>query len=255
MRPLLLALVMLSWLAGPPCAAADDPASSGAEAVGRVLATEGTVSATLGSDTRTVVRGEAVYRGDWLETDPTSRAKLLLDDETELVVGPASRIHIDEFVYAGSGDQGKVLIEMGVGLLRFTSGKLQPESYEVKTPVASIGVRGTIFDTIVAAVSFATTVILREGAVWIRTFGGEKTVSKKDHASTAERSTDEPSDPQETGDEQEEVSDPLKKPFQDELPRAGRRPDIPGTVQKPRIDPSQNRPGGNPPNYPRGPRY
>jgi hypothetical protein len=254
MRPILLLLALTFWLAGAPPAAADDPTLSGAEAVGKVLATEGTVSATLGADTRTVVRGEAVYRGDWLETDPKSRAKVLLDDETELVVGPASRIHVDEFVYAGSGDQGKVLIELGVGLLRFTSGKLEPESYEVKTPVASIGVRGTIFDTIVAAVSFATTVIVREGTVWMKTFGGEKTLAKKDHASTAESSTDEPSDPAEATDEQEEVADPLKKPFQDELPRGGQRPGIPPNVQKPRIDPSQNRPSG-PPNYPRGPRY
>ncbi|HKJ23959.1 MAG TPA: FecR domain-containing protein [Myxococcota bacterium] len=245
MRPIFLLLALLSWLAGPPSAAADDPAPSGAQRVGKVLATEGSVSATLGADTRTVVRGEAVYRGDWLETDPRARAKVLLDDETELVVGPASRIHIDEFVYSGSGDQGKVLIEMGVGLLRFTSGNLKSESYEVKTPVASIGVRGTIFDTIVAAVSFATTVILRDGAIWIKTFGGEKTVSKKDHASTAASSGDEPSDPMEATDEQDDATDPLKKPFQEELQRS-QRPNVPINVQKPRMDPNSNRPSGRP---------
>jgi hypothetical protein len=255
MRPILLVLALACGLASVPSAAADDPAAGGAEPVGKVLATEGTVSATLGADTRTVVRGEAVYRGDWLETDPKSRAKVLLADDTELVVGPASRIHVDEFVYAGSGDQGKVLIEMGVGLLRFTSGKLEPESYEVKTPVASIGVRGTIFDTIVAAVDFATTVIVREGSVWMKTFGGEKTISKKDHASTAEDSTDEPSEPREATDEEEGLADPLKKPFRDELPPTEKRPNLPSNVQKPRIDPSQNRPSGSRPNYPRGPRY
>jgi len=252
MRPLLLALTLLAWLAGPAPAAGDDPAPGSAEAVGKVLATEGQVSATLGPDTRTVVRGEAVYRGDWVETDPAARAKILLADDTELVVGPASRIHLDEFVYDAGNDQGKVLVEMGVGLLRFTSGKLQPESYEVKTPVASIGVRGTIFDTIVAAVTFATTVILREGAIVIRTFGEPVPVDREDHASRVEGSTDDPEAQREATDEEEKLSDPLKKPFKDELPRTGNRPNLPDNVKKPNVSPGHQQ---NRPSYPRGNRY
>lgn len=248
MRPLLLALALMSCFASPSSARADDPAASGAQAVGKVLATEGHVSATLGADTRPVIRGEAVYQNDWVETDPKSRAKILLDDDTELVVGPASRIHIDEFVYASNSSKGKVLIEMGVGLLRFTSGKLESESYEVKTPVASIGVRGTIFDTIVAAVSYATTAILRDGGIWIRTFGGRQDITDEDFASTALNSRDAPSKPEKATDEQEDATDPLKKPFKDELPR--NRPTLPTNIPKPHIDPNQSRP-----NVPRGNRY
>jgi len=212
-------------------------------------------AADSGADTRKVVRGEAVYQGDWLETDPKSRAKILLNDDTELVVGPASRLHLDEFVYNAGSDKGKVLIEMGVGLLRFTSGKLEPESYEVKTPVASIGVRGTIFDTLVAAVTFATTVIVREGTVFIKSFGGQASLSKKDHASTVDDSTDAPDEQRRATDDEEDLSDPLKKPFQNEIDRAGKRPTLPSNVPKPRIDPNHSRPSGNRPNYPRGPRY
>ncbi|MBW2314486.1 MAG: FecR domain-containing protein [Deltaproteobacteria bacterium] len=243
MRPLLLALVLLPWLAASAPAEADDPAQSGANAIGKVLATEGKVSATLGSDTRTVERGEAVYKGDWLETDRSSRAKVLLNDDTELVVGPASRLHLDEFVYNDNSNKGKVLIEMGVGLLRFTSGKLEPESYEVQTPVASIGVRGTIFDTLVAAVTYVTTVILREGNVVIKTFGGSQTVKKKDHASSAESSTDKPEPQRKVTDEEDDLSDPLKKPFKDELPRTTKRPRIPDAVKRPPVNPSHSRPG------------
>jgi len=90
-------------------------------------------------------------------------------------------------------------------------------------------------------------VILRDGAIWIKTFGGEKTVKNKDHASTAENSRDAPSDPMEATDEQEDVSDPLKKPFQDELQRT-QRPNVPVNVQKPRMDPGSSRPSGNRPN-------
>jgi hypothetical protein len=254
MRPLLLALVLLPWLAASAPAEADDPAQSGAEAVGKVLATEGEVSATLGNDTRRVERGEAVYRGDWLETAAKARAKILLHDETELVVGPSSRLHIDEFVYDAGSDKGKVLLEVGVGLLRFTSGVLEPESYQVDTPVASIGVRGTIFDTIVAAVTYATTVILREGKIVVKTFGGPRTIDEEDHASTAASSTERPEPQRKVTDAEEDLTEALKRPFRDELPRP-KRPNLPANVQKPQVNPNQHRPSGNRPNLPRGPRY
>jgi len=255
MRPLLLALVLLPLLAVPAPADADDPAQAGAEPVGKVLATEGRVSATLGADTRTVERGEAVYQGDWLETDARSRAKILLDDETELVVGPASRLHIDEFVYAANDDQGKVLIELGVGLLRFTTGVLEPDSYEVKTPVASIGVRGTIFDVLVAAVSYVTTVILRDGSIVITTLGGPQVVDQAGNASVATRSSTPPEPQRKATAGEEKQSDPLKHPFKDELPRLGKRPTLPRNVGKPVVNPGQNRPSVNRPKFQGGPRY
>jgi len=255
MRPLLLALALLPWLAASAPARADDPAQTGAEPVGQVLAIEGQVSATLGTDTRRVERGEAVYRGDWLETDAKSRAKIQLNDETELVVGPASRIHVDEFVYAANEDKGKVLIEMGVGLLRFTTGVLEPESYEVKTPVASIGVRGTIFDVLVAAVSYATTAILRDGSIVITTLGGRQIVDQVGNASSAGRSSDTPEPQRKATRAEETASDPLKKPFRNELPRLGKRPTLPRNLGKPVVNPGQSRPSVNRPKFQGGPRY
>jgi len=238
MRPLLLALFLLPWLAAPVPAAADDPAQSGATQVGRVAAVEGKVEATLGSSARRVERGEGVYLGDWIETQKSARAKILLNDATELVVGPASRIHLDEFVYDPGQKGGKLLVEVGVGIMRFTSGVLEPKSYEVKTPVASIGVRGTIFDLIVSS----TTAILREGIIAITTFGGTRVIDKKDHASTVETSTDEPEPQREVTDEEEKITEPLRRPFKDELPRGQGRPNIPTAVQKPNVTPHQNQP-------------
>jgi len=259
MRPLLLVLVILAaFTASPAPAAADDPAASGAEPVGRVAAVEGKVHATLGADTRRVLRGEAVYQGDWIETEKDARAKIVLADSTELVVGPASRIHLDEFVYDPGKKKGKVLVEMGVGLLRFTSGTLEPGSYQVNTPVASIGVRGTIFDTIVAALELASTAILRQGKVGVKGTSATVVLDQEDHASTVERLGAEPEPQRPATDEEEEITEPLKKPFKDELPF---RPNIP--VQRPTLDPSQHVPStpsvpsqpNIPQNIPRGPRY
>ncbi|NNL67648.1 MAG: hypothetical protein HKP30_15465 [Myxococcales bacterium] len=238
MRPLLVALSLLLWLGGSP-ARADDPAPSGADPVGEVTAVEGRVQATLGADSRRVERGEAVYRGDWIETEKKSRAKIVLHDETELVVGPGSRVHLDEFVYQPGQGSGKVLLEMGVGLLRFTSGVLEPESYEVKTPVASIGVRGTIFDVIVSAIDFATTVILREGRISVRSLVKAVNVDAEDHASEVEGAGEDPTQPREATEDEEDTTDPLKRPFKSERPTAKTRPTLPGNVTKPPHMPSK----------------
>lgn len=239
MRPLLAVLPLLLVFAGAPLAAADDPASSGADPVGKVTAVEGRVQATLGADSRRVERGEAVYRGDWIETEKKARAKIVLHDETELVVGPGSRIHLDEFVYEPGRGSGKVLLEMGVGLLRFTSGVLEPESYEVKTPVASIGVRGTIFDVIVSAIDFATTVIVREGRISVSSLVKAVTVDTDDHATEVDGSGEEPTQPRKATDEEEDETDPLKRPFKSELPTAKTRPTLPANVTKPPHMPSK----------------
>ena len=242
MRPLLLALALLPWLAASGPAAADDPAQSGAQQVGRVLAVEGKVEATLGAATRRVEQGEGIYLGDWVESQPDARAKIALNDDTELVVGPASRIHVDEFVYDPGKKGGKVLVEVGVGLMRFTTGALEPKSYEVKTPVASIGVRGTVFDLIVAS----TTAILRDGVIAITTFGGSEVIDRKDHASTVQTSTDEPEKQRPTTDEEEEITEPLRRPFKNELTRSQGRPRIPASIQPPKVDPHQSVPKTNP---------
>lgn len=252
MKPL-VALFSLVVLLGPaPRASADDPAQTGAQAVGRVAAVEGTVRATLGPDTRRVERGEAVYRGDWIETEPKARAKIQLHDETELVVGPSSRIHLDEFVYDAGSDQGTVLVEMGVGLLRFTTGVLEPESYEVKTPVASIGVRGTIFDVIVAAVDFVTTVILREGRIGVTGVTRTTTVDRPGHASDVQGAGQEPSESREATREEESQTDPLKRPFRNEIQSNRQRPGLPSGVTRP--NPPSSGPSVPKPSMPSSPK-
>jgi hypothetical protein len=261
MRPLLLFLACVPLAVGA-AARADDPAASGAEAVGRAAATEGTVRAVLGQETRRVEAGEAVYRGDWIETEADGRARIVLHDETELVVGPGSRVHLDEFVYDPADGSGRVLVEMGEGLLRFTTGVLAPEGYEVKTPVASIGVRGTIFDVLVSAVDYATTVILRKGGpLVIRSLVEQAVVEAAGKAARAARSDAPPEGPRDPTDEEEAATEPLKRPFRADRERGG-RPGVPDAVQRPNVTP---KPRPDPPKAPqvpvnrggppRGPRY
>jgi hypothetical protein len=88
----------------------------------------------------------------------------------------------------------------------------------------------------------------------VKTFGGPRTIDEEDHASTAASSTERPEPQRKVTDAEEDLTEALKRPFRDELPRP-KRPNLPANVQKPQVNPNQHRPSGNRPNLPRGPRY
>ncbi len=53
---------------------------------------------------------------------------------------------LDNFVYDSNTSKGKVVISLTQGALRFITGKADHDAYEIVTPTATIGVRGTVFD-------------------------------------------------------------------------------------------------------------
>lgn len=89
---------------------------------------------------------QPVYSGDTITTDALGEAQILFRDETRLVVAPNSQLLIDKFVYSGEASAKQVSVNMVKGALRFISGKSPSKVYSVRTPSATIGVRGTEFD-------------------------------------------------------------------------------------------------------------
>jgi hypothetical protein len=92
--------------------------------------------------------GAMVYTGDTLVTDQTGSMGVIFRDDTLVSLGPNSQVKIDDFVFMP--DQGKFsfLSRLIQGTAAFVSGqiaKLAPETMQVQTPIATIGVRGTRF--------------------------------------------------------------------------------------------------------------
>lgn len=74
------------------------------------------------------------------------RMQVLLLDETVFTVGPNSDLVIDEFVYDPVSGAGSVSANFTKGVLRYVSGKVaqvNPGNVTIRTPTATIGVRGT----------------------------------------------------------------------------------------------------------------
>jgi ferric-dicitrate binding protein FerR (iron transport regulator) len=91
--------------------------------------------------------GSSVFANERISTGDASTAQLLFVDQTNLAVGPKSEVVLDRFVYNPNG-KGNVVLRTGRGVFRFVSGSQDPASYQVRTPVATIGVRGTMFNVL-----------------------------------------------------------------------------------------------------------
>ena len=105
--------------------------------------------------------GDSVFRNELVRTGADLTAKLVFLDSTNLAIGPTSRVTLDQFVYAGEFNGQKMTVNLAKGIFRFTTGSLDKKAYEISTPTASIGVRGTVLD--IDARSAQTRVTLVEG--------------------------------------------------------------------------------------------
>ncbi len=85
-----------------------------------------------------------IFQGDVITTDARGQAQIRFVDDTRFVVGPNSRVTIDQFVFNPDGTATDVVLNAAKGTFRFISGRSPHEVYSINTPTMSIGVRGTL---------------------------------------------------------------------------------------------------------------
>ena len=84
-------------------------------------------------------------------------------DETRVDVTKHSKLIIDEFVYDPNTKTGSLSLKSVLGTVRYASGqiaKTNPTSVQIKTPTATIGVRGTDFTMTIDEVGSSTIILL-----------------------------------------------------------------------------------------------
>ncbi len=90
--------------------------------------------------------GDKIFLGDNIETGPNSGMQIMLLDETIFTIGPSAGMVIDTFVYDPATSTGQVTASIVKGAFRFVSGRVakdQPQNMSVRTPLGTIGIRGT----------------------------------------------------------------------------------------------------------------
>lgn len=149
-RPKLKAIILAAFLM-----AACLPGLTYAEAIGKITAVEGNVDIMKPGQERVIpVRLLApVSEGDIVRTKSSGKAEITFDDESIIRMAPNSRLQITEYLMEGSKRKSGVM-NLFRGKIRAVVSKSRKiigiafgegERFEVRTPTAVAGVKGTDF--------------------------------------------------------------------------------------------------------------
>ncbi len=135
-----LALAFVASLSGSARAATD---------IGKATAITTSVTGTLDSQSVVLKSGDDIFANQTVTTNSAGVGQFEFRDRTKLAIGPGSTVVLDNFVYNPKSSGSKVVIDLTRGSFRFITGQARHDAYEIKTPTATIGVRGTAFDVYV----------------------------------------------------------------------------------------------------------
>lgn len=122
------------------------PGAQAQQRIGEASSVRNQVTRVNASGSVGLATGGSVFRNETIRTGRQSAAKLVFLDQTNLAIGPTSSVVLDQFVFSGGGSAQAVSVNLARGVFRFTTGVLDKRAYKINTPVATIGVRGTVLD-------------------------------------------------------------------------------------------------------------
>ena len=119
--------------------------------------------------------GDILVYQETVSTGGKSAVDIRLIDESTLIMGESSEMILDSMVYDPNRGVVEGTIEILTGIFRFTSSGVKM-NVEIKTPTATIGVRGTRFDVLSQPAGME--VAVHEGTVEVASAAATETVSR-----------------------------------------------------------------------------
>lgn len=121
------------------------------EVVGTIQNISGALLAKKDSGaTRVLAKDSEINQHETLITQKNTYARIKFIDNSELTIGPDSQLKVDRFFYDEEKPQDdNIVLNLIKGGLRSITGALGKRSKDkvsIKTPTATIGIRGTTFD-------------------------------------------------------------------------------------------------------------
>jgi len=135
------------------------------------------------------------------------RTNIKFVDDTKVSVTEYSKLLIDEFVYNPEKKTGKLSLKAALGTIRYSSGKIAKNSRQnvkIKSPTASVSVRGTDFTMNVQEDGASSFLLLPStdeagnsyvGSIDVATLGGKVTLNKAYEATTVTSAITAPTPP------------------------------------------------------------
>jgi hypothetical protein len=119
--------------------------ATSAQPIAVATAVKTSATGELAGQQRELTAGGELSQDEVIKTDRAGNANLKFIDDTALTVGPASTIKLDKFVFNPDRKASQFVLGVTRGAFRFATGHSEHRAYEIVTPVAVIGVRGTQF--------------------------------------------------------------------------------------------------------------
>lgn len=133
----------------------------------RVVKGEITVTSKSGTAAKAKI-GQKVFPSDKIKAGADSRAKIVMIDKNEINISPDSEIVIENYTFKPEENKKNVLINVLYGKVRAKVEQKYDEGenkFQIKTPTAVAGVRGTDFITGFNAATKESSVITFKGKV------------------------------------------------------------------------------------------
>jgi hypothetical protein len=138
--------------------------------IGSAVSVSNQVEIARGAAASPLSAGGNVHLNELVRTGDNSLARLAFLDDTNLSIGPRAQVRLDRFVYNPAGGAGSVVVRATQGAMRFVTGSQRPQNYLIQTPIASIAVRGTVFDLYVQGDRIVVTLV--SGTIVVTPIGG-----------------------------------------------------------------------------------
>jgi hypothetical protein len=136
---------LLALLISAP-AIAEQAAEQAAETIGRIHDIQGVASVERGGTVLPLAAGTALHRGDRVRTGKPGAVGIVLTDDTTISLGSGSELSLADYQFAPREGKFSLVVRMIKGTFSYVTGqivKLAPETAQVRTPDATIAVRGT----------------------------------------------------------------------------------------------------------------
>lgn len=137
--------------------------SVNAESIGGVV--ESTGVGSLERESKKVVEGSVGTEIQLNDTAQTAQGRMLIKflDDAELSLIEHTKVYIDKVYYDPDPSKSKMVMKMALGTARFASGRLgmvDKSNIDIKTPTATIAVRGTDFTTTIDELGRSLVILL-----------------------------------------------------------------------------------------------
>ena len=225
--------------------------NAGGAIAGKVSILKGQVFIKRGSAKIPVKKDDTILESDIIESE-AGTARITMIDSNLVDVYPRSRVEIAKYVYKPNQDQKEVELKVDFGKIKSTVNQKYDgakNKFQVKTPSAVAGVRGTVFTTEYDAVRKISKVVTIEGLVAVTkmidrerqsppVFVRPDQVVKVDvEQSKAEQPRDLKADERESAQKQDKDLGYQYDPKKEQVPDQGSQPpaagEIKGTVAQP----------------------